>query len=397
MDSAKKVHHRVKVMHVTTVDMSVRFLLLNQLLFLKEKGFEVSAVCSDGEWIPEILQAGIPVETIEMRRKISLFSDLKALVRLYLHFRRERPEIVHTHTPKAGLLGQLAAKAAGVPVIVNTVHGFYFHDNMKWLPRKSFILMEKIAALCSDSILSQNREDIKTAIKEKIAAEGRMRYLGNGIDISRFDPARFSLEDREGKKREIGVSRGQSIVGFVGRLVVEKGIADFLEAAAAIKSLIPETKFLVIGPVEIDKKGGFEPSAVKETDLASEVIFLGMRKDMPDLYSIMDVLVLPSHREGFPRSPMEAGAMGKPVVATNIRGCREVVRDGRTGILVPLRDTRELSEAVLRLLRDKELAGKMGSAARRLAAEEFDERKVFARVHTEYSRLLEEKGIKATN
>lgn len=379
---------RVKVVHVATVDLSIRFLLLNQLLYLKEKGFEVSAVCSDGKWVPEVRAAGIPVKTIEMKRKISPLSDIVALIKMAFYFRKERFQIVHTHTPKAGLLGQLAAKLARVPVIVNTIHGFYFHDNMNRLSRKFYIWTEKIAALCSDTILSQNSEDISTALKERICREGKISYLGNGVDITRFDPALFAPLDIEAKKIEIGILKGERVVGFVGRLVKEKGIVEFFEAAKIVKRCLPKTKFIIIGPMESGKKDAFNPGNIKVLDLESEVIFLGMRTDIPELYAVMDILVLPSHREGFPRSPMEAAAMGKPVVATDIRGCREAVANGETGILVPVKDAQALAEAIIYLLQNEEKAQEMGRAGRKRAEELFDERKVFQRIESEYQRLL---------
>lgn len=380
-----------KVAHVTTIDMAVRFLLLNQLLYLKEKGYEVSAICSPGRWIPEIETAGIPVKAVDMKRRISPLADLVALWQLFSYFRKEGFVIVHAHTPKAGFMGQLAAKFAGVPVIVRTLHGFYFHDGMHPAVRNFFAGLEKIAALCSDSILSQNSEDIEIAIREGICEEERIKYLGNGIDITLFDPRRISAEEVTLKRREIGIRKNERVVGIVGRLVEEKGYLEFFQAARIIKAKMPNIKFLVVGPIEKEKRDALSPDIAKDYGLGDDVIFLGMRRDMPQLYAMMDVFVLPSHREGFPRTLMEASAMAKSVVATDIRGCREVVRDGETGILVPVKDADALAEAILGLLQDPETAKKMGQAGRRRAEEFFDERKVFQRVEAEYDRLLREK------
>ena len=381
---------KVKVAHVTTIDMAVRFLLLNQLLYLKERGYEVSAICSDGRWVPEIERAGIPVKTVGMKRRVSPLADLVALWHLFSYFRKEGFDIVHAHTPKAGLLGQLAAQFAGVPIIVRTLHGFYFHDGMHPAVRNFFAGLEKIAALCSDSILSQNSEDIETAIREGICDEGKIRYLGNGIDITLFDPQRITAEEVTLKRREIGIRKDERVVGMVGRLVEEKGYLEFFQAARITKAKMPNIKFLVVGPIEKEKKDALRPDIAKDYGLADDVIFLGMRLDMPQLYAIMDVFVLPSHREGLPRTLMEASAMGKPVVATAIRGCREVVKDGDTGILVPVKDADALAGAILSLLQDDARARAMGLAGRRRAEELFDERKVFQRVEAEYERLLKE-------
>ncbi len=385
---------KIKVIHVISADMGVRFILLHQLLYLKARGYEVSAVCSPGHWVPEVERAGIPVHTIEIKRKISFRHDLISLWNLFWYFRQAKPDIVHTHTPKAGFVGRLAAKLAGMPIIVHTNPGFYFHEYTPPLKRKINVWLEKLAALCCDSILSQNGEDVVTAIEEGICGPGKIKRLGNGIDLTRFNPERIKPGDSSVKKRELGIAEGEKVVGIVGRLVREKGFLEFFEAARVIKERAPNTRFLAVGPMEKDKTDGLSLDIVRELGLEAEVIFFPeMRGDVLLLLSIMDVLTLPSYREGMPRLPMEAGAMGKPVVVTNIRGCREVVKDGETGLLVPARDSKALAEAILCLLQNEEVARGMGQAGRKRVEELFDERKVFQRIEAEYQRLLQTKGL----
>ena len=313
---------RITIAHVCTVDMSLRYLLLNQLRFLKGRGYRVLGVSSAGPDVDVVKAAGIEHIAVPMTRRFSPVADLNALLDLTRVFQRERVDIVHTHNPKPGLIGQLAARLAGVPVVVNTIHGFYFHDHMPPLPRRFYILMEQLAAAQSDHILSQNPEDIVTAITEHIAPASRLEPLGNGIDLQRFDPARIDVA-----------------------------------AIAATR-----------------EKLGF-------------TVFAGLRHDLPELYSAMDVFVLPSHREGFPRSPMEAAAMARPVVATDIRGCRETVVDGETGVLVPVRSPTALAAAIERYVVDPELRRRHGRAGRALAEVRFDEQLVFERVARTYERL----------
>lgn len=382
-----------KVAHVTTVDMSIRFLLLNQLLFLKNKGYAVSAVCAAGTWIPEIEQAGIPVKAVSLTRKVvDPFQDLRALWQMTRYFRQNDLTIVHTHTPKGGFLGQLAAKLAGVPIIVNTLHGFYFHDHMRPALRRFYITLEKIAARCSDVILSQNSEDIQTAIREGICPPQKILYLGNGIDIQRFNPDSLSTKDIACKRGEVGLPVCAPVVGFVGRLVREKGLLELFAAARIVRERVPDVHFLFVGPVDTPKPDALTPDTAREYGIADICHFLGMRQDMPELYALMDVFVLPSHREGFPRTPMEASAMKVPCVVTNIRGCHEAVEHGRNGLLVPLGDVQALADAIIELLTDREEARRMGEEGRRMALERFDERLVFEKVKAEYARLLKEKG-----
>lgn len=387
----------LKIAHITTVDMSLRYLLFNQLLSLKEAGYEVVAISSPGPEVPALEAAGIRHIAVPMtRRAFTPLKDLYALWRLYRVMRRERFTIVHTHTPKAGILGRLAAKLAWVPVITHTSHGFVFHDRSAWLWRTFFTALERIAAQCADLIFSVNREDIKIAARERICDRRKMVLLGEGgigIDVMLFDPARFTPDDLARKRLEIGLPQGAKVIGFVGRLVREKGVLELFEALSLVQLQMPEVRLLIVGPVDMDKSDAITPDAARRYGIAEICHFVGMRQDMPEMYALMDVFVLPSHREGFPRAPMEASAMKVPCVVTDVRGCREAVEHGRNGLLVPLGDVRALAEAILEILLDPEKARRMGEEGRRIALERFDERRVFEKVKCEYARLLREKGL----
>lgn len=383
----------IKVAHITAVDISLRYLLLNQLKFIIRANYHVTSISSFGPNTNAIEEQGIKHIAIPISRKFSPLADLMTLWRLYKLIKREEFVIVHTHTPKPSLLGQMAAKMAKVPIIINTIHGFYFHDNMIGLKRRFYILMEKIAALCSNVILSQNPEDIDTAIKEKICHPTLIKLLGNGIDLTRFNPKSVNLKNVEHIRNSLGITHNKKIVGFVGRLVAEKGFLELLDAAKIILATLPNVVFLIIGPTDSEKQDAISPSIVAETNLHNSFIFTGLRQDMPELYKMMDVFTLPSHREGFPRSGMEASAMGIPCVMTNIRGCRQVVQHGRNGLLVPYKNPQKLAEALLDLLLNPIKAEKMGKTGIQIAKEQFDETKVFEKVLNEYERLLLKKGI----
>jgi glycosyltransferase involved in cell wall biosynthesis len=377
-----------RVAHVTTVDLSLRYLLLNQLQRIRDEGYEVFGVSADGSDVAEVEARGIPHFAVPMTRRFTPVADLRALWALIQLMRRERFDVVHTHTPKAGLLGQLAARLSGVPVVVNTLHGFYFHEDSKPVPKRFYIWMERIAAKCSDTILSQNREDMATAVAEHIAKPEQIKWLGNGIDLKRFDRRRLTDASLEKLREEIDIESQAPVIGFVGRLVEEKGILDLLEAAKAVIEAIPRAQFLIIGPYDDDKPDALRPEVAEQFGVADSCRFLGMRNDMPELYALMDVLVLPSYREGFPRAPMEASAMGVPTVVTNIRGCREAVDPGENGLLFPVGDVDALAKCMIELLGDDERRAAMAVAGRRIAEDRFDEQKVFDRVLSEYERLL---------
>jgi len=383
----------IKVAHLTTVDMSVRHLLLNQILALKHAGFDVTAISAPGSDLGPVRDAGVRHLPVSFTRRVSPLMDARAFLELLQIFRRERFTIVHTHQAKAALLGQSAARAAGVPIVVNTLHGFYFHERTPPAKRAAWIALERMQALCSDRILSQNPEDIETAVQAGICRREHIEYLGNGIDLSRFNPDGLPPDSRRRMRADLGFPDDALVVGFVGRQVREKGILDLFAAFPRVKDRLPSARLLVVGPEEPQKADAVSAGTVTQYGIAEHTVCVGYRHDMPALYGAMDVCVLPSYREGFPRSPMEASAMGVPCVATNVRGCRQVVRPEENGLLFPVGDDVALAAAITRILEDPGLAAQMGARARQLAQREFDERDVFARVGEVYARLLLAKGI----
>jgi glycosyltransferase involved in cell wall biosynthesis len=377
-----------KILHVSNTDWFVRHVLLAQLRALQDEGYEVVVAAPPGEDVKAVEAAGVRFLPVPMTRAFTPGADLVALWRLYRLMRREAFTLVHCHNPKPGLLGQLAARLAGVPVVVNTLHGFYFHEHSRPAVRRFYVLTEKVAALCSDVILSQNREDVHTALRERICSPRRIRHLGNGIDVRRFDRDTLDRRRLRHKRAGLGLPPGVPLVGFVGRLVAEKGVREFLAAAQLIRARAPDCRFLLIGPVDREKADALTSAVAREYGVHEACHFLGMRQDLPELYALMDVFVLPSHREGFPRVLMEASAMGVPCVATDIRGCREVVEHRRSGLLVPPRDAGALARAVVSLLADPSWAASLGREGRRFARERFDERTVFEKIKAEYARLM---------
>jgi len=301
--------------------------------------------------------------------------------------RRYSPTIVHTHTPKAGVLGRIAARLAGVPIVVNTVHGLYTPDGSP-ARRRFMLFLERVAARVSDFELSQSREDLETLRRLRIVDPERSLYLGNGVNLARFDPTRV---DRAAARAGLGISPEAVVIGTVGRLVWEKGFREFFQMAEDLRQRVRGVVVLAVGPEETEKTDAVPAEVIADLMRRGVVRFLGMRTDMPALYAAMDIFVLPSYREGFPRSAVEAAAMGKALVLTDIRGCREVVAQGRNGFLVPPRDAGALRARVLDLINDPDLRARMGRESHARAVAEFDERRVIATTLEVYARLLQEK------
>jgi len=386
---------QIKVVHVANFDLGLKIHLGNYMRYQRDQGYCVSAITHPGRWLTQdtTILDGIFVKIMMFNPRISLLVDLKTLMRLIYYFRQERFDIVHTHTVKPGLLGRIAAKMAGVPIIVHTVHGFYFYEGMSSTQYRLYVLIEKLGSACCDLILSQNKQDIETAIQEKICPPEKIHYLGNGIDLSRFDPSRVSSGKIRALRDDLGIPPHQTVIGFVARLEREKGIYEFLEAASHLKSRGVKAKYLMIGASQPQKSKAVSPQGLlREYGLEEDTILLGHRDDIPQLLILMDIVVLPSHgREGIPRILMESAALGKPVVATRVRGNVEAVGDGVTGLLVPRRNGLALAEAILRLVRNPEYAAEMGRQARKRALIHFDERPFFWKTDIEYRRLLETK------
>jgi glycosyltransferase involved in cell wall biosynthesis len=371
-----------RLVHMTTTDMSLSLLLGPQLRAFAGAGYEVIGMSAPGPYVEELQRSGIDhVPLRHFTRSMAPHRDIRAFGELIRELRRLKPDIVHTHNPKPGWFGRLAAKIAGVPLIVNTVHGLYAQPHDRRFRKAVVYSLEALAARCSDVELVQNIEDMPVLTRLGVAGS-KMRLLGNGIDLERFDPDRH---DRAAARAAIGASDGEVVCGAVGRLVAEKGYRELFEAARRVAATNPRFRLVVVGPDEPGKADSLSPAEIRQAE-AGGVRFLGLRHDVERLYAGFDFYVLASHREGFPRSAMEAAAMGLPVVATDVRGCRQVVDHDRTGLLVPARRADALTDALQRLSLDNELRSAMGAAAREKARREFDQRRVIAITLAAYER-----------
>jgi UDP-N-acetylmuramyl pentapeptide phosphotransferase/UDP-N-acetylglucosamine-1-phosphate transferase/glycosyltransferase involved in cell wall biosynthesis len=382
----------VKIAHLSVLDSQV-LLLLNQLRILKEKGYEVHVICHLTKLTTLFEKEGLHLHPIPLYRRNRPLADLRLFFQLYSILRREKFDIVHTHTPKMELIGQMAAKVSGVPVGVYTSHGFYFRKKMSAVTRRLVIFIAKIAGHFSDHTFIQSQSDLELALKERIYNRERVSFLGNGVNLQEFNRANFSLEDIANKKRSLGIPMEQLVVGMVGRYVNEKGYREFIEAASILSSRHSNLFFLTVGMKVPGERDPFDPTLFNQPSLKDQLLMLDWRMDMPELYSIMDIVALPSYREGFPRCLVEACSMSLPIVATNIPGCSETVMDGINGILIPVRQTAPLVDALETLIHDGNLRMEMGTAGRRLAEQHFDEQIVVTRITKKYQELLEDKYL----
>jgi glycosyltransferase involved in cell wall biosynthesis len=372
---------RLRVAHVATVDSTLWYLLRPQLLGVLHEGGEVVGISAPGPWVEAIERDGVRhIALTSSTRGWDVSADVRAAFDLWRILRSEHFDVVHTHNPKPGIYGRIVARLAGVRVVVNTNHGLYIGDGKR--ARRAVVLaLEGIAARFSDAELIQNPEDLALLVRRRLNSPRRTFLLGNGVDLERFRPATDAGE-RAKARAELGAAPDQVVVGTVGRLVAEKGHLELIEAARALGD---RYVVVVIGPHDPDKPDALTTEQMRAGTDAG-VRFLGLRDDIDLLYRGMDVFVLPSHREGFPRAAMEAAASGLATVATDIRGCRQVVDDGVTGILVPLRAPAALTTAIRALAEDEARRVAMGIAAVARARANFDERRIVETVLDTYRR-----------
>ena len=374
-----------RLVHLTTTDISLELLLGPQLSAFIAAGYEVFGVSAPGPHVAAIEARGVRHVPLEnATRAMAPHRDLAALFELVGLFRELRPDIVHTHNPKPGVYGRIAARIARVPAIVNTVHGLYALPEDRLAKRMVVYGLERLASTCSGAELVQNPEDVDILRRLRIP-DRKLSLLGNGVDLTRFSTANHD-QLRASVRTELGLEPHQVVVAAVGRLVLEKGYAELFEAWSQVVAKQPDAVLVVVGPDDPDKPDAIDRRLVARAE-ADGVRFLGMRDDVERLYHGMDIYVLASHREGYPRSAMEAAACGLPVVATDIRGCRQVVDDGVTGLLVPVRSTSGLTRAMHDLVADAPGRVAMGAAALARAHSLFDDRAVIERTLQTYDRL----------
>ena len=378
---------RPVLVHLTTTDMSLDWLLGPQLSAFAGAGYDVIGVSADGDHVPALAERGIDhVALASATRSMDPRRDVQAFAELVGVLRRLRPTILHTHNPKPGLYGRVAGRLTRVPVVVNTVHGLYALPEDRLAKRAVVYGLERLASTCSQAELVQNPEDLETLARIGVPRD-KLVPLGNGIDLERFDPDRLPAGARQAARAEMGVEPHEVVVGLVGRMVAEKGYREVFAAARSLRARCPEVRFVVIGPDDPDKADGITAAEIEDAARDGGVRFLGRRDDVDALYAGMDLYVLASYREGFPRSAMEAAAMGLPIVATDIRGCRQVVDDGRTGVLVPVADAIAVTEAVGWLARSPDVRSAMGAAGRDRARSAFDQQSQIDTTLETYERL----------
>ncbi len=378
------------LVYVITVPQSLPF-FIGHINYLKEQGVEVHVVSSPSEILREIsTQRNITVHAIDMVRQISPRCDLVALAKLYRLLTTLKPTIVHANFPKGGLLGVMAARLAGVPSVVYGMRGLRFETG-KGFRRGLLFSAEALSCSLAHLVICNSFSNRERAISLGLCRENKIRVLAhgssNGVDAAgRFARRNLPPTIKEQIKNSYQIPQDALVVGYVGRIVRDKGITELESAWQFLKSRHSDIFLLLVGPIE-----GHDPVPPEVLDSLKRdprVRLVGAVRETPPFYAAMDLLVLPSHREGFPNTPLEAAAMELPVVATRVDGCVDAVVDGVTGLLVPPRNGQALGEAIEKLLLDAKMRRQMGQAGRQRVLRDFKPERLWKEMYQEYLTLV---------
>ncbi len=380
-----------KIIRVTTVPISLGGLLQGQLKFMSQY-YTIIGISSKGGDVLEYVskKEEVPVIAVEMTRKITPFQDLRAVYQLYKIFRKEKPDVVHSHTPKAGTLSMLAAKLAGVPIRLHTIAGLPLLE-AKGAKRLLLDVVEKITYFCATMIYPNSfvLKDIilenkyTKATKLKVIAKGS----SNGIDTSFFDSNLYSEKDDKTLRDELGIKDDDFVFVYVGRLVTDKGVNELIKAFKLINAEYTNSKLLLVGPYEKDLDPVL-PETEYEIDNNPNVLSTGWQKDVRPYFSISDVLTFPSYREGFPNVVMQAGSMGLPSIVTDINGCNEIVEHMVNGVIIPTKDQESLYTNMKRMIEDKAFLSKLSKRARTMIIDRYERQYVWDALLKEYQTLI---------
>ncbi len=324
----------------------------------------------------------------ELIRPINPLKDLIALIKLFHFCKREKIDIIHTHSSKAGILGRSAARLAKVPIIIHTIHGWGFYPKQNFLKRRPFIFLEKMTSKITDRLIAVSQANIKTGIQDRIGRKEKYTLIRSGIKPSRFQNVEVNIAE---KRKELSLDPDTKVVAMIAPFKPQKAPLDFVKVANQVIEKRPETQFLLIGDGELRSE---IERLIKALNLEKKVILTGWRRDISQILKVMNILVLTSRWEGLPRVFPEAMASELPIVATKVDGAPEAIEEGVNGFLVSVGDIRGMTEKIITLLDNPEMAKEMGKKGRERVFPEFDIDLMVEKIDNLYQGLIRSKGLR---
>ncbi|GAA6617027.1 glycosyltransferase family 4 protein [Scytonema sp. NUACC26] len=380
----------IKLLHITTVPESLNF-FKGQIAYMKAQGVEIHALSSPGYLLEEFRKREqVPTYAVTMQRRITPLKDIQSIFQIWQYIQAINPHIVHTHTPKGGLLGTIAAWLARVPVCIYHVHGLPM-ITAKGYKRLLLTWSEKISCLLACQVISVSHSIREVAIREGLCPPEKIKVLlkgsCNGIDaLDSFNPANLPLNTRQETRKNCGIPEDAIVLGFVGRLTREKGVEELVRAWQILREEFSNLHLLAVGYFEAQDPISTE---IKKLLLSDPRIHMtGRMSYVPPFYTAMDILALPTYREGLGEVLLEASAMKLPIVATDIPGCVDAVEDGYTGLLVPPRDIEALARKIRQYIQNPQLRYQHGNAGRDRILQKFRQEAIWEALYQEYLKLL---------
>jgi len=379
------------LLHVVTVPQTLLAFFAGQLEYMKKNGFEVTAISSPGPQIELVERRdNIKIWQVPMLRRISPLADIVAFFRLFKTIRALRPTIVHAHTPKAGFLGMITAYLAGVKIRIFTLHGVR-SAGIVGIKKKIIEGIERLTCRLAQKVFAVSNSVYQEALDLDYCRKDKMKVLANGtcngVDArGRFNPEKCPKELGVRIRQKYEIPEDALVLCYVGRIVRDKGITELMQAWRKLRAEFDNLYLLMVGECESEDAVDQEVKQILHND--NRIVVTGFVDDMPEHYAAVDLVTLPTYREGFPYVPLESAAMGLAIVATGVSGCVDAVENGRTGILVPAKNADALYRAIKRLLTDKSLREKLGCAARQRVLEYFPPEAIWSALHSEYVGLM---------
>lgn len=388
------MNNRIKIIRTSTVSFSLDVLLRGQLKYLNQF-FEIVAVSGYDSHLETVRdREGVRIFSIPFKRNISILNDLFSLIKLYIFFLKEKPQIVHSITPKAGLISMLAAKLAFVPIRIHTFTGLIF-PSRSGLIKKILIFCDKVICWAATDLYPEGegvkRDLISYKITNKplnIIAYGNV----NGIDTAYFSPENYTEEDARHFKDMLSIKDDDFVFIFVGRITREKGINELVEAFEKICLNYNEVKLILVGPEEFENDL-LEDHVLNLINTNINIVKVGFQVDVRPYYYICDCLVLPSYREGFPNVLLQAGAMGLPSIVTDVNGSNEIIKNDLNGAIVPIKDKSALFESMQKMIIDKTYKSKLSAQSRGIIISRYEQSHVLHSLLQEYFRTLNKNNI----
>jgi glycosyltransferase involved in cell wall biosynthesis len=376
-----------KLIRITTIPLSLHKLLGGQLAYMA-RYHDVIGVSSNGKEIELIEQEqGIKVHRINMTRSITPLRDLIAIIRLALFFMKEKPDIVHSHTPKAGLVSMLAARLAGVKIRMHTVAGLPLMETSGFR-FKLLKSVEKLVGRTATTIYSNSYKLRDYMLKNHLVHESKLRVIGsgstNGINLSYFSRTESVMKEGRLLHNRYGISDEHLVFCFIGRIVIDKGITELVDAFSELSKTFPQIRLFMVGNIESELAQGIEQTMRSN----QAIIQTGYQEDVRPYLAISDVFVFPSYREGFPNVVLQASSFNLPSIVTNINGSNEIIEDGKNGLIIPKKDKISLTAAMEKFVVNRGLSRELGDNARELVAGKYDQKLVWELWKQEYETQL---------